>query len=174
MTVPLIVLAIGAVFVGIVIEPFTHWFSDFLDRTPALSHVGGKHGPEHHLNWPIKIGGTIAALAGLGLAWWMYCARTSLPATLSRKFPDWYHASLNRLYVDEIFNLLFVQPLNFLAFVSKGTEALIFDIVRLIAAVPRGAATLIRPLQNGLVQFYALTTAMGVAAFIGYLVFFAK
>ena len=36
MTVPLVVLAFGAVFVGIVIEPFTHWFSDFLERTPAL------------------------------------------------------------------------------------------------------------------------------------------
>ena len=41
MTVPLIVLAVGAVFVGIVVEPFTHWFSDFLGDARRRSQPGG-------------------------------------------------------------------------------------------------------------------------------------
>jgi NADH-quinone oxidoreductase subunit L len=174
MTVPLMVLALGAVFVGIVAEPFTHWFSTFLDRTTSLLSASGKKVPEHNLDWPIMIGGSIAALSGTILAWWMYCVRTMLPATLARTLPSWYRASLNLLYVDQIYNILFVQPLRFLAFVTRGTEALLYDLVRSIAAIPRGIAFAIRPLQNGLVQFYALTTAVGVAAFLGYLVFFTK
>jgi NADH-quinone oxidoreductase subunit L len=50
----------------------------------------------------------------------------------------------------------------------------VYDLVRLIASIPRLLADLVRPLQNGLVQFYALSMAMGVAAFVGYLVLFAK
>ena len=46
MTVPLIVLAVGAVFVGIVAEPFTHWFSDFLAQVagprPGERRTGGR------------------------------------------------------------------------------------------------------------------------------------
>ena len=79
-----------------------------------------------------------------GVAAWAWRTGCIAFAQLARnaepQVPGWYHASLNRFYVDEIFNLLFVQPLNFLA-LSQGTEALIYDIVRLIAAVPRGAAT---------------------------------
>ena len=49
------------------------------------------------------------------------------------------------------------------------------NLARVIPALPKDQVMYaIRPLQNGLVQFYALTTAMGVAAFIGYLVFLAK
>jgi len=174
MTIPLIVLAVGAVFIGIVVEPFTHWFSDFLDRSDALRRASHNITPEEHFDWLLMAGSSAVALAGTALAWWMYCRRPGSAATLARTIPRWYHASLNRFYVDEIYNVLFVQPLNFLALVAKGTEALIFDLVRLIAVIPRGMGQAIRPLQNGLLQFYALTTAMGVVAFIGYLVFFAK
>ena len=37
-----------------------------------------------------------------------------------------------------------------------------------------GVGVTIKPLQNGLVQFYALAMALFVAAFVGYLVLFAK
>ena len=174
MTGPLIVLALGALFVGIVAEPFTHWFSDFLGRATVRVRAGNAPVIEHHLNWMLMIGSGIVALTGIGLAYWMYVVKPNASATLIRKFPSWYHSSLNRFYVDEIFYFLFVQPIQFIAMVCRGIESLIFDLVRLIAAIPRGLAAAIRPLQNGLVQFYALTTAMAVAAFVGYLVFFAK
>ena len=50
MTVPLIVLALGAVAVGIVAEPFTHWFSGFLTEVaeprPGRRGAGGRRAPE--------------------------------------------------------------------------------------------------------------------------------
>jgi len=174
MTIPLMVLAVGAVFVGIVAEPFTHWFSGFLSRSSQLAQASNHQHAAHHVNWSLIIGSVAAALSGVIVAWWMYVKKPSTADAIARRFPVGYHASLNRLYVDEIYNLLFVQPMNLIALICRGIEALVFDMVRLIASIPRGVAESIRPLQNGLVQFYALTTAMGVAAFIGYLVFFAK
>jgi NADH-quinone oxidoreductase subunit L len=173
MTVPLIVLALGALLVGIIAEPFTHWFSDFIGQTTSLARANGDRQIEHHLDWLLMIGSTVVAVGGAGLAYWMYHLKLGVAEVIPRKAPAWYYASLNKLYVDEIFNLLFVQPMNALAAICKGLEGLVFDIVRLIAAIPRGVAELIRPLQNGLVQFYALTMAMGLVAFIGYLILWA-
>src|SRR5882672_2220227 len=55
MTVPLMVLAVGALFVGAIAEPFTHWFSHFLEATPSLKEAvyasGGAKHPGHHFNW---------------------------------------------------------------------------------------------------------------------------
>lgn len=172
MNVPLIVLGFGALAVGIVAEPFTHWFSDFLTRTPDLAATGGA--VEHHLNWPLILGSTAAALAGVGLAWYMYVRRPAAAEKAAAAAGTGYWLSLNKLYVDEIYALLFVQPLNLLAGICGLLEAVVYDLVRLIASAPRAVADQLKPLQNGLVQFYALSMVMGVAAFIGYLVLFAR
>jgi len=52
MTLPLLVLAAGALAVGAVVEPFTHWFSDLLGTTPSLRLAGWMTGSKdvaHHL-----------------------------------------------------------------------------------------------------------------------------
>jgi proton-translocating NADH-quinone oxidoreductase chain L len=175
MNVPLIVLAIGAVAVGIVAEPFTHWFSHFLGATPNLKAADAGVAAEHHLNWALMGGSAVVALVGVGLAYYLYVVKPSAPAKLASEMGSPYYLSLNRLYMDEIYNVLFVQPLSLLAGICKLVEAVVFDLVRLIASVPRYIGDVVlRPLQNGLVQFYALAMVMGVAAFVGYLVLFAK
>jgi proton-translocating NADH-quinone oxidoreductase chain L len=171
MNAPLAILAIGALFVGIVAEPFTHWFSHFLDSVPTYASFAK---PEHHLNWPLIVGSSAVGLSGIALAWLMYVARPSLASGLSKSLAGPYQASLNRLYVDEIYNAFFVQPLILIASVCKLVEAILYDIVRLIASLPKYLGEAVRPLQNGLVQFYALSMVMGLAAILGYLVLFAK
>jgi NADH-quinone oxidoreductase subunit L len=171
MSLPLIVLAIGAVLVGIVAEPFTHWFSDFLTSAPFL-----KSGTpaEHHPNWPLMLGSAAVSPAGVGIAWYLYVKKPATAGKFAESARTPYFLSLNKLYVDEIYNLLFVQPLTLLAGICGLVEAIVGDLVRLIASIPRALGGVLRPLQNGLVQFYALSMIMGVAAFIGYLVLFAK
>ncbi|HVK10458.1 MAG TPA: NADH-quinone oxidoreductase subunit L [Gemmataceae bacterium] len=175
MNVPLIVLAVGAVAVGVVAEPFTHWFSHYLGAAPILKASDGGRVAEHHLNWPLMGGSAAVALAGVGLAYYLYVVKPAAPAKLASGMGSPYYLSLNRLYMDEIYNVLFVQPLTLLAGLCKLIEAVVFDLVRLVASVPRYLGDVVlRPLQNGLVQFYALAMVMGVAAFVGYLVLFAK
>jgi NADH-quinone oxidoreductase subunit L len=174
MTLPLIVLGIGAVFVGIVAEPFTHWFSHFLTRSPHLAAASGGRPVEHHLNWPLILASSAAAIIGVGLAHYLYKVRPGAVDQVAEAARTPYYLSLNKLYVDEIYTLLFVQPLALLAGICRLVEAVVYDLVRLIATVPRYLADVIRPLQNGLVQWYALSMVMGIAVFVGYLVLFAK
>src|SRR5262245_42658792 len=174
MSLPLIVLAVGAVLAGIIAEPFTHWFSRFLTQSPIIVQASLGQTAKHHLNWPLMIGSTVVALAGVGLAWYLYLARPGAAERVAAAAPRMYYLSRNRLYVDEIYNILFVQPLVLLAGICRLMEAVVFDLVRLVATAPRYLGEFIRPLQNGLVQFYALFMVMGVAAFIGYLVLFAR
>ena len=174
MTIPLIVLAIGALLVGLVVGPITHWIGDFLGKSYALVVASNGKTAEHHLDWTLMIGSSVVALVFAGLAMWMYYSKPGTAEALARKFPRVYTSSLNRFYIDEIYEALFVQPLRAIAFICKGIEALLFDIVRLIASLPRMLGDSLRYMQNGLVQFYAMTTAVGIVAFLTYLVFFSK
>ncbi|MCI0703211.1 MAG: NADH-quinone oxidoreductase subunit L [Planctomycetia bacterium] len=170
MTLPLIVLAAGALLVGIVLEPFTHWFSDFLGTTPSLGQVRtpsavSVKGEEHHFNWTIAIISSVFALGGIGLAAVMYRkGEEKLPAGLEPVFT----LSRNKLYVDDIYYAVLVKPAEVLAFLARVFDGFLDALSRLVAAIPRFIGQWIRPIQNGLVQFYALWMAMGLAVFLSF------
>jgi NADH-quinone oxidoreductase subunit L len=48
------------------------------------------------------------------------------------------------------------------------------SFARLLAATPRFLAAWLRPIQNGLVQFYALAMALGVGVFLLFVVFIMR
>jgi NADH-quinone oxidoreductase subunit L len=174
MTTPLIVLAVGALLVGVIIGPITHFIGDFLSRSHSLLQSSGGKAIEHHLDWLLMAGSSAVALLFAGLAMWMYKQRPGSADAFARKVPGIYRSSYNRFYVDEFYEAAFVQPLKAIALICKGIESLVFDMVRLIAALPRLLGDSLRSMQNGLVQFYAMTTAIGIVAFLTYLVFFSK
>jgi NADH:ubiquinone oxidoreductase subunit 5 (subunit L)/multisubunit Na+/H+ antiporter MnhA subunit len=120
------------------------------------------------------LGSSAIALVFAGLAMTMYKQRQGTAEAIAHIVPALYRGSLNRFYVDEIYEAVFVRPLKAIAFVCKGIETLVFDAVRLIASLPRLLGDALRSMQNGLVQFYAMTTAIGIVAFLTYLVFFSK
>jgi proton-translocating NADH-quinone oxidoreductase chain L len=172
MSVPLIVLALGAVGVGFVhATPLTRWFGDFVAKAPGLVRANAGREVEEHANWGLMIGSAAVALGGVGLAYYFYRVRPATAEKAAATAGNVYFLSLNKLYVDELYNLLFVQPLNLLAGICKLVESILYDLVRLIASIPRYLAEVMRPLQNGLVQFYAITMAIGVAVFIGMMLF---
>jgi proton-translocating NADH-quinone oxidoreductase chain L len=174
MTVPLMVLAVGALFVGIVAEPFTHWFSHYLEGTPslktALTVAAGAKDPGHHFNWTIGLLSTTFAVGGVALAWSMY--RKGGPEKVPAALTGVYALSENKLYVDEAYNAAFVKPAETLSFLARAFDGFLDSLARLISAVPRLAGGWVRPVQNGLVQFYALmSVALGLVVFLAFAVF---
>jgi NADH-quinone oxidoreductase subunit L len=173
MTLPLVVLALGALFVGGVLEPFTHWFSDFLGTTPSLALAESRfHGaiPEdHHLNWTLMTVSTLLALGGIALAFVLYRngGAEKAPGGLNGVFA----LSRNKLYVDEFYYAVFVKPAEVLAFLARVFDGFLDALTRLVAALPRFIGGWLRPIQNGLVQFYALAMALGLAVFLSFVVF---
>jgi NADH-quinone oxidoreductase subunit L len=162
MLIPLIILAVGAVAVGIIVEPFTHWFSGFLGQTPYLS-------VEHHhvFNWGLVAGSSGIALAGVALAWFMYVFQPGSAAKLASSMEGLYQLSLNKFYLDELYDFFLIRPLTLLADVARIFDLYVIDgLVDLVAQVPRFVGLVFRPIQNGLAQFYALAMALGMVVFL--------
>jgi NADH-quinone oxidoreductase subunit L len=173
MTVPLMILAIGAVGVGIVIQPFTHWLSHMLeDRWLDGTGLQFPHG-EHGLNWSLMLGSSVPAIIGVGLAWWLYVAdpRHERVKRLAYDFRGLYQLSLNKFHVDELYDTFIIKPLvGFAEFCRILDHYVVDGLVDVIGHVPRLVGVVLRPIQNGLVQFYALAMVLGLTVFLSALV----
>lgn len=172
MTVPLQILAVGALAVGFLVWQ-THWLAGLLELhwlpTAFIPRSIDPDAP--HINWVIMLAGTAFAVGGIVLAWWMYDKSPGLADLVGRKAQVLYQLSLNKFHVDEIYYAFVVRPLIVFARLCRTVDTYIVDsLVDLTASVPRLVGMLLRPIQNGLVQFYALAMVLGLAVFLGALV----
>jgi NADH-quinone oxidoreductase subunit L len=165
MTLPLVVLAIGALFVGLIFEGATHWMGDFLAKSAVFVQFHG-YTPEHGFDWLMFGLSMLCAAGGVGLAAWMYLVKPGIADTVASALKPAYNLSLNRFWFDEIYALLIVAPLTLFATVCRLFDSIVDGIVDLVGLLPRQLARGLQPIQNGLVQFYALVTVVFVAAFV--------
>jgi NADH-quinone oxidoreductase subunit L len=175
MTVPLTILALGALLVGFFnAEPFTHSVSDFLKATPYWKEKALVLDPheDHDVFGP----GTVALLwtasialtaAGIGGAWWVYVRQPGTAQRAAAEVPVLYQLSANKLYLDDVYDRWLVQPLGWLADLCRWFDTNVIDnLVDLVGRLPGLFGTLFRPVQNGLVQFYAIAMVLGLAVFL--------
>ena len=64
-----------------------------------------------------------------------------------------------------------MKPAEVLAFLARVFDGFLDGLSRFVAAVPRFLGAWVRPIQNGLTQFYALAMAFGLAVFLTFVVF---
>jgi NADH-quinone oxidoreductase subunit L len=165
MTIPLIILAFGAIFVGLLIGP-THWIAHFLAQTPAYEWYLPKVELEpFHWSW-LMTGSTVIALAGIGLAYWVYVLHPQAEERFAANYPGVYDLSQNRFYFDELYSDIVALPAAALAKLSALFDVLVDGIVDVIGLLPGVFGRWLRPLQNGLVQFYALAMVLGLTVFL--------
>lgn len=106
MTIPLGILAIFAIFIGLLGSPFMHnTFQSFIH----LGHPGKVEnaGPDY-----LVMGlSTLIALLGIGIAYLSYILNNKiLPQKVRNKFVFLYALLSNKYYIDEIYNFLFIKP----------------------------------------------------------------
>ncbi len=167
MTWPLIVLAVFAVGIGGALGP-TGLFTALLERTPRLPAAA-----THETNLVLMGISLLIALFGIVLAWLTYVRYPAWPTALARSLQALYQLSLNKFHFDELYGVFVVKPLEALATVSRVFDQYVVDgLVDLCGQVPRLFGFLFRPLQNGLVQFYALAMILGLTAFLLALVWY--
>ncbi len=160
---PLIVLAVGAVAAGVLFGP-THVFGGYVQESAYLADPGA-----YEIDWTMLVAGSVLALMGMVAAYWRYVARRpeALASPLAAQRPWWYELSANRFYLDEIYTLLIVWPVRGVAAICRVLDQYLLDgIVDLIGWIPALLGKLFRPVQNGLVQFYALAMVLGLAVFV--------
>jgi NADH-quinone oxidoreductase subunit L len=169
MTWPLMILAAGAVLVGVILGPTGifegllehHWmhttFPHEIQAEPATSHF----------SFAVMTLSSAFALAGIGLAYWMYVREPGLSEQLARWAAAAYELSRNKFYLDELYEALIVGPVTAAAHVIRILDQYLVDgLVDLVGQLPASIGYLLRPAQNGLVQFYALLMMLGVAGFV--------
>ena len=171
MTIPLVVLAIGALLVGLVVDPMTHWFGHFLERSPVMHHADEAFKKatnlsvgHHEFNWTVAGVSTLLALAGIGVATVLY--RKGGPEKVPGVLKPLFALSQNKAYVDEVYGATVVLPAETAAAGSSQFDGFLDALARLFSFVPRFLGAVLRPLQNGLVQFYALGMVLGLAVFL--------
>ena len=172
MTFPLIALAGCTVLIGLiclVAGPFfggaTEWFARHLEKTLEFESLGHE---EHAFSWATAVIGTLVGVLGIGLSYVMYGQPSPIPGRLKDRLRPLYEASLNKFYIDEVYQWVVVGPTRAAAVVCEFLDVYVVDrLVIGVALIPRliGRERL-APYQNGLIQFYAAVSAVSVAALL--------
>ncbi len=168
---PLFVLSLGAILAGMV------WYESFFGHPEpwfmgAIFHHNAEHSVLHAAhdvpNW-VKISPFIAMIFGLSIALWFYIWNPSMPARVAKANPVLYKFLLNKWYIDELYDLLFVRPTLWLGktFWKRGDEATIDGAINGLAmgVVPR-LTRRISLWENGLIYTYAISMFVGLAAIL--------
>jgi NADH-quinone oxidoreductase subunit L len=161
MTVPLIVLAVFAAGVGLVVGP-TGLFEGFLERTPGLpvAEAAGSH-------WGLMLLSALISIGGIAVAYLMYVLEPDLPRKCAAAAAGLYQASLNKFYIDELYDAFILAPLRGVTAFCRIFDQYVLDgLVDLFGHIPRLLGARFRPVQNGLVQFYALAMVLGLTVFL--------
>ncbi len=161
MTVPLMILSVFALGIGAALGP-TGLFEHFVAHTPGFPP------PEaESLNWSMMLLSTLVGLGGIGVAYWMYVRQPDLPGRLAGAAKGFYQLSLNKFHIDELYELFVLKPLaGFTTFARIFDLNVLDGLVDLTGYMLRWLGFLARPVQNGLVQFYALAMVLGMTVFL--------
>jgi NAD(P)H-quinone oxidoreductase subunit 5 len=158
MTFPLMVLAVPSVLIGLVGTPFANRFEAFIHPPGELEELL-EAGEAFDWGEFILMAGSSVAIATLGiaLAVLMYRLRVIDPAAIANKIKPLYNFSLNKWYVDDLYEVLFVQGSRKLAKQVLEIDIRIVDgLVNLAGFVTLITGEGLKYLENGRAQFYAL------------------
>ena len=175
MTLPLIVLAFLSVFGGILNLPGiflhkgAHWFNNYLNgNTFGLDKIKA-----HHLD-PNKaimlmVVASIIALSVMTWAYVNYVKRGNI-AKADEDLNGWERLSNSKLYIDEIYNFLFVKPLEWIS----NSVYHYFDVMILkngilsFASLIEKTGNLSRKWQSGFLSSYLFWMVLGLVGLISF------
>ena len=154
MALPLVILAIPSIFIGWLGRPWDNNFEEFV-------HAPGETIAEHGFDKSefITMAGLSVAIAVVGIivALLMYRTKNVDPKAIAKQVPTLYRFSLNKWYLDDLYNKVFVVGIRRIARQIMEVDYRVVDgAVNLtgLAAVLGGEG--LKYLENGRAQFYAL------------------
>ncbi|MBD0337645.1 MAG: NAD(P)H-quinone oxidoreductase subunit F, partial [Cyanobacteria bacterium Co-bin13] len=159
MILPLMVLAVPSVLIGLVGTPFANRFEEFIHPPSETLQEVLEASESFDLNEFLLMGGSSVAIAlvGIFLAVLMYRTGAIDPGAIARRIQPFYRLSLNKWYIDDIYDVVFVQGSRKLAKQVLEIDIRIVDgLVNLAGFVTLITGEGLKYLENGRAQFYAL------------------
>jgi NADH-quinone oxidoreductase subunit L len=175
MTYPLMILAGASVISGALIF-FTDALGSFLPATPSLwAPAVTATAVPHAFHWDLALQGTLAAAIGIAIAAFGHYGRRSDEPQMERYLGPVGVLFANRFYLDELYVITVVRPLEAISSCAALFDASVVDgLVDRIGQLPPAMAGVVRRLQSGLIQRYALAGVMGVLVIVASLVWSLK
>ncbi len=175
MTLPLIILAILSVFggllnlPGVILTKGTHWMSHFLEHnTRGLELIKGEH-LSNSQAMMLMGAAVVMTLVILIISYIVYVKRGTI-AKADDQQSGWEIASSKKLFLDEIYNALFVVPTEWISVkLYQFVELLALNksIVGLTMLIDK-SGHLVRKWQVGVVSSYLLWMVVGIIGLVVY------
>ena len=171
MLVPLFILAVGALFAGVVFKEyfFGHEYAEFWKGALFTGAENQILEEFHHVPLWVKLSPFVAMLLGLLTAWYFYIRSPETPKRLAEDHQMLYRFLLNKWYFDELYDFIFVRPAKWLGtFLWKQGDGRVID-----GYGPNGIAARVQDitgrvvrLQTGYLYHYAFVMLIGIAALV--------
>jgi len=168
MTLPLVVLGVGAVvagylWVGVVhFEPWVRWLE------PVLGSVSAPHAAAN--TWIALGAGLVAALVGIGIASAFYAKPSPVPDRLAKSFPGLHQLLLDKWRVDELYDVTVLGASHLLALLLSVFDRSVVNgiLTGLTTNVIAVVGFVLTRVQNGVVQAYGAVMAVGLLAMVAH------
>ncbi|WP_428696974.1 NADH-quinone oxidoreductase subunit L [Stappia sp.] len=176
MTVPLMILAVGALFAGLVFSGvfMGHGYEAFWKGALFTSEENHILHDIHEVPLWVKASPFVMMLGGFAVAWLFYIKSPDIPRRLAERHDGLYRFLLNKWYFDELYDAIFVKPAMWIGrqLWKKGDGAMIDGLgPDGIAARVQNVSTWAVRLQTGYLYHYAFAMLIGVAALITWSMF---
>lgn len=168
MTMPLIILAVLAAIGGLISIPGSSWLNKFL--APVITNNALSHphelGTTEYILMALAV---VGALIGIGYAYTKYMKNKHVPVN-DNNVPGLQKLLVEKYYIDDIYQFLIVQPLNYMgSFFKKNVEVLISGMVSAFGFVASELSYQAKKSQNGNIGLYLFVFVIGVSAILYYL-----
>ena len=175
MILPLVVLAAGALFAGMI---GYHWlvgegreafWGDSILVLPGHDTVGGA---EHVPFWVSKLPLAMGVI-GIVVAWLAYIVNTGIPAWFAHYFRPIYLFLLNKWYIDELYDAVIVRPAMWFGVrLWKDGDGAVIDGFGPdgFAKMTRGMAAVLSRFQSGYLYHYVFAMFVGAVVLVSWYV----
>ena len=160
------ILAVLSVIAGVLQIPgVTHVIESFLHPTFEDSRFAETEVSGSIEALALVVGGA-TALAGIGLAWWLYVRNPGSTLRLAQRFRGLHDFLAHKWYFDELYDRAIVRPTIALGrFCANVVERFVVGgLVSGTALAVRAGNSVVRVAQTGILRHYALLLVTGVTA----------
>jgi NADH-quinone oxidoreductase subunit L len=173
MTLPLIILAVLSVVGGVLNVPSlfggNHWLTYYLGHsTLGLNKVAEVHLSDSQ-TLLLMIVASVLAIGALFFAFVKFVKNSSVPES-DDELTGWAKWSANKLYIDEIYDTLFVKPVEWLSSaLYRFVELMVLNrLVYALTSVIDLSGQLVRKWQTGIVSSYVFWMVTGIIGLMVY------